>query len=333
MKTKFLFCLCIILLVADCSSNRSKQETTFENKYVYHFNVNIVPDLSNRIQKEMYPKPVDDRKIISTVLDLIDPEILELGREEGQQDIFKTKFINEGVISLYGLNMNHLQIDFAKFGKEQINRIDYIKGLRETSLKSDLDNYESEIDKAYNAAMVNTFGADIWSFFNRLDDYSVRDVIDTIVYRGASTRYIQKYKNILILLTDGYLEAGIYDENGCEFKNQCYFLSGKTIRDFRTAFKNSGFSDMKKFFVDQGYGIVPVKNETLKNLDVIVLEAYDRSLDKSGNATVFPSDFEIMKLFWEDWMFKSGARSFEIHQAVPDENEAREKIKSFIGLR
>ena len=318
-----------LLCLLGCSGG-SKTKVDGVKKVIYHYNVMIVPDLSNRIIDDMYPKPVADQQIISSVLDLIYPEILTISRQENQQDIFRISFINEGVIKLYDLNMANLEIDFSKF-KSQLNRIDYVIGKANPSLDSDLELYKKELEKAYHKAEQATYGADIWSFFNKVDEYFSKDIIRSFTYEG--NEYLEKYKNIMILLTDGYLEAGIYDQNGCQSENTCYFMSGRTIKQFRDAFKKSGMDDMKAFFEKENYGIVPVKNEALKNLEVLLLEAYDRSLDTSGNATVFPSDYEIMKLFWEDWMMKSGVKSFEMHQTVSNKNEAIEKIKNFIKVR
>ena len=278
---------------------------------------------------DRYPKPVKDEVIISSILEMIYPDILTLKRQENQRDIFRVSFVNEGVLSLYSLPMDDLNIDFSLFDS-QLSRIDYVKNRSNPSLSSDVKDFRNTIDLAYNKAQNETYGADIWSFFNGLDEYTLKDTIRSTFYEGV--KYTEVYKNVMILLTDGYLEAGIYNKNGCERDNLCYFMSGRTISQFRKAFRASGSSDMKQFFDQNDYGIVPVKNESLSKLDVILLEAYDRSLDRSGNATVYPADFEIMKLFWEDWMTKSGVGSFEIHRTAATEEEAIQTIKKFVGI-
>lgn len=327
---KLLLILPFIVLVVSCSGSK-KEEEQLQIKYQYHYNTLIVPDLSNRVNPQMYPKQVDDESIVSEMLKLIDPKILRFGRDEGQQDVFSVSFINERVINLYDLEMGNLKIDFSSFDN-QLNRINYIKGLSQSNLKEDISKFEDELARAYNSAKRETYGADIWSYFKSLDKYQVKGTIDTIKYRGGNTQYIQDYKNVMILMTDGYLESGIYDQTGCKVDNLCYFMSGRTIKKFREEFKSSGMSNIETFFDKKGYGIVPVDNPILENLEVLLLEAFDRSLDKSGNATVYPSDFEIMKLFWEDWMEKSGVKRFEIYQTAADVNEARQRISDFIGI-
>jgi hypothetical protein len=307
-------------------SSTNSQKEVMDTVSILQFNIVVVPDLSNRVKPELYPKPVKDEQIIDHVLGMLYPEILTYRRSEEQKDLFRISFPNEGVINLYDLNMEELEIDFSKFDK-QLDRINYIKGRSKETLEGDIDKISSGIDKAYKAAEFKNYGADIWSYFNRIDEFIIKD--DSYVSQYQGSYYKEEYKNILVLLTDGYLEAGIYNDAGCTSKNECYFMSGRTISQFRVEFKASGSSDFKDFFIQNNYGIVPIQNQELKNLDILLLEAYDRSLDKSGNATVFPSDFEIMKLFWEDWMTKSGVRKFKMLKTASSINEASNNINKF----
>ncbi|NOX46840.1 MAG: hypothetical protein GXO89_07665, partial [Chlorobi bacterium] len=63
----------------------------------------------------------------------------------------------------------------------------------------------------------------------------------------------------------------------------------------------------------------------------LVVEFYDRSLSrKSGNNTVLPDDFDIMKLFWEDWMKKSGVKKYRIYERFASMNDFETALKNFI---
>lgn len=68
----------------------------------------------------------------------------------------------------------------------------------------------------------------------------------------------------------------------------------------------------------------------MKGFNVLVLEMIDRSLDKNGVAIQHPTDFEIMKIVWEDWLTRSGAEKVEIHKAVVNKEKGFELLKSFI---
>lgn len=146
-------------------------------------------------------------------------------------------------------------------------------------------------------------------------------------------QYRNVHRNIVVLLTDGYIEAGLSRSQGCDGK-QCRYLSGQLIAQFRQAYKSrrDKSESLQAFFNRNLYGITPVSNPHLKNVEVLVLEADDRSLTRTGNPTLIPADFEIMKLFWEDWMKKSGVRHFEIHPVSRDAKEARDRFLSFVGI-
>jgi hypothetical protein len=144
--------------------------------------------------------------------------------------------------------------------------------------------------------------------------------------------YTSQYRNIMILLTDGYIEAGMFGKKACASGNQCYYLSGQKIKEFRNAFKKSGSNDINAFFQKSNFGLVPANNKNLKDLEVLVLQMEDRSLDKAGNATVHPTDMEIMQVFWADWLKKSGVKRFELRPLMGSEAEAEKEILSFMGI-
>jgi hypothetical protein len=127
----------------------------------------------------------------------------------------------------------------------------------------------------------------------------------------------------MVLMTDGYIEAGIY--------NKGYDLSAKKIEDFRNAFLKSKDGDMASFLSKNNkYKIKPAKNPYLKTLEVIVIEMYDRSLSKTGAATKHPTDMEIMRLIWTDWMKSSGVKRVELKPAASNQAEAVKYILDFI---
>ena len=154
-----------------------------------------------------------------------------------------------------------------------------------------------------------------------------------VIPNGEPTIYNNKkyhniYRNILILITDGYIEAGLYD---CPI-NSCRYLSQKRIDQFRSAFINSGQTDVKSFIKRNDFGITPSNNPHLENLELLVLELYDRSLTKGGNATVHPTDSEIIKTFWSDWLEKSKVKRFELVNMASSKNEMEKIILDFIGV-
>lgn len=323
-----------VLTLNSCNSSDTNTGDSKEQqaKGITNYNIVIVPDLSNRVDMNIHPKPIEDKVIIQSTLGLIN-DILHAGpRETEQRDAYSVSFINQGVIRMYDINQSHLSIDFAKF-PSQSQRIDFIKGrkdFKENGLESAVNNFQNECERFYGKATLKTDGADLWSFFQSgIDESHVKRDDKPFPYNGQL--FQNQYRNILVLLTDGYIECGL-SPNASQgaSKNQAYDLGQSRIKAFRRAYKASGSNNMKEFFIQNGYGIVPANNKHLEDLEVIVLEMYDRSLSESGNATVHPTDAEIMELFWTDWLTKSGVERFELNRCFSNERIAKLTLKRFL---
>lgn len=329
---KLLTIFITLLLIVSCTNNTKDEDLNVTG--INHYNITFAPDLSNRTNMNIHPKPLQDQNIIEASLSLIDAVLRYGYRDTDQKDSYSMTFINQGLIHMYDIKPEKLFIDFGSF-KRQLDRINYIKcrGNSSHCLADSKADFMGECNQIYSKAIENTSGADIWSFFEyRIDEHIVKNPEDTIIYSGHM--YQNRYKNILILFTDGYIECGL---TACaasgHSKNQSYDLGQSRIRDFRKAFKASGVKDIQEFYNKESYGIVPLSNKLLENLHVLVIELYDRSLSVSGNATVHPTDAEIMKLFWSDWLTKSNVKSFELHTCFDNKREARETIEQFISSR
>ena len=309
-----------------------KSKTDSEVTPIYHYNVILAPDLSNRVNMGIHPKPVEDQQIISLVLSM-SKEILNQGyRETDQKDSYSFAFINSGLIRIYHVDQEALNLDFSKF-PNQNQRMDFIKGRKKyegNGLKEAIEIFKSECFNVYSKAVSEPHGADIWSFMqNRLDETQIKEAEKAFKYSGKF--YRNDFRNILILITDGYIESGLNANSGGKTTgNLSYSLPQSRIQSFRNAYLSSGANNMKSFFEENGYGIVPLTNKNLENLEVLVLELYDRSLTKSGNATIHPTDADIIKLFWTDWLTKSKVKRFELKSCFSSEKQAKQAIKEFL---
>ncbi|RBQ05822.1 hypothetical protein [Pedobacter miscanthi] len=310
MKKYFL----ISILICSACTYVAAQKT----KEVTDYNIVFAPDLSNRLNPKFYPKAVNDVDIVQGVLKKVWPGILKFKRTDGQLDHYSVDFVNKGLIGLYKINTNLLAIDLQQFDK-QADRINYIleRNKVTTSLPKDINGFTAEYRKFNDKAAISNNGADIWTYFQS-------GVDDRIILPDVAVGKItHKFRNIMVLMTDGYIEAGIY--------NKGYDLSAKKIDDFRNAFLKSKSGDMAVFLSKNAkYKINPAKNPYLKNLEVIVIEMYDRSLSKTGAATKHPTDMEIMRLIWTDWMKSSGVKRFELKPAASNQAEAVKYILDFI---
>lgn len=287
-----------------------------KSREIVHYNVVFAPDLSNRLNSSLYPKAVNDADIVDGVLKNIWP-ILRVKRSEGQLDHYSVDFINKGLISMYKINPELLNIDFQRFDRQN-DRINYVmsRGVSRT-LPKDVSTFMLEYRKFNSKAAKSNNGADIWSYFQ--SGINERVVLPNLT-KGKVTH---KFRNIMIMLTDGYIEAGIY--------NKGYDLSASKVADFRKAFLKSKEPSMEVFLSKHShFKITAAKNPFLKNLEVLVVEMYDRSLSKAGAATSHPTDMEIMKVIWTDWLRSSGVKRFELKAAASSQAEAVKYIMNFI---
>lgn len=295
-----------------------------------HYNILLASDLSNRINNELYPRTISDQTIINSCMDLSYPKLLRNNRKTQQKDKYRVLFTNQRIVQQHGADLGNLQIDFGQFENRQADRIQYINGKEAKSFNNDREVFKQTFEKIYSEAAKNPLGADIWTFFqNGISDIHVeKQLPDTKVSNGIVCKNV--FKNVLVMMTDGYLEAGLYGSDKCKEGRHCPYLNYAQINEFRAAFKKSGQSDMKAFIKSSDFGITPVNNPNLKELEVIVMEMYDRSLDQAGNATVHPTDYEILQVFWEDWLEESGVKRYSFRPCLSTKEEVDRVLEDFI---
>jgi hypothetical protein len=319
-----------LVLPSSVASESPEVKSDNKAKITEHFNMMIVPDLSNRIDTEMRPKPVSDQRIIQSILGNIQDGFLKSqGRRTNQKDRFQLLFTNQTLITKHRINTEDLLLDFSQFDKQK-HRIDYIKGRGDNgSFNVDLSKMDNEVGELYKSAKQDIGGADIWSFMKNLNSSKIKVPGSIQTSRTMDgEEYKNEYRNILILLTDGYIEAGRYSN-----KKLCPSLSQNRMSQFRKSFiRNGNDRTIEQFFTDEGYGITPIMNPLLKEIEIIVMELDDRSVNQNGNATEDISDMDIIKLFWSDWLTKSGVKKYELYSKAASESEVDNNIKDFIFL-
>ncbi|RZK10220.1 MAG: hypothetical protein EOO43_20495, partial [Flavobacterium sp.] len=114
---KFLITALLLLVATGLFAQKSKE--------IFHYNVVFAPDLSNRLNSSLYPKAVNDADIVQGVLQNIWPDLLKQRRSEGQLDHYSVDFINKGLVNIYKVNPELLNIDFQRF-ERQNDRINYV---------------------------------------------------------------------------------------------------------------------------------------------------------------------------------------------------------------
>lgn len=305
---RYLYLSLVYITLSSCSTCSGDITETSDKIPVTNYGHNIVVaiDLSNRVlNKRTYEDP--------TVVQLITDNLPTVFRQSAQiniNDKFSLVTINESDFLNDEYPDSVFKIDLTRFNTSAVDRSDYLFHNDEKpgslSLKRDVEELNSTFSALYQKKKTGTqLPADMWYF---LKDKISFPVIDTSSqqFKLEERDVVTTYQNYLIIITDGYIEAGRYaDAENMRINNKTRYCSERLIADFRNAFNKSKISNIDSFYRQNGYGIIPVENPMLKKCKVLLLELYDRSII-NGVSTKTPTDAEVLKLFWKNWLIDSG---------------------------
>jgi hypothetical protein len=312
-------------MVAGCNSNDKPTAITTSD-----FNIKVTPDLSNRIINKNYIKP--DEFIIQQFIDLLYPDIINDDKKINQYDVFTLDFISK--MDIKG-EIKPVTIDLKRFGKDQQKRNEYIGYKNDTSgfEKDKLLFVNTASEQAKEVNTNNDHGADIYEYLKDLNSIEIDTSSQEIV--GTDGQVIHNItKNVIILLTDGYIETST-GNNNAKMSNS---LSENKIQSFRKDYlKNGKGMTVREFFRKNGYGITPINNDFLKQTRILVLQLFDRGETAGGNKNGSLTDLEIIKLFWKDWFIESGLKPENIGlyscYETYDELSTKTVLKSFLQIK
>jgi hypothetical protein len=261
-------------------------------------NVIVVPDLSGRIIDKINnpDQKQTDLELLNHIWDSFEnaTKLKKDSKDRLIVDVTDAGLVAKG--------------EFKKLADSLIFDLSAHKGIGSLYFKdlSKKNLYKKYITQLYELASDKPLGADYWSYFKRNLPKHIKE----------STLF-DSYENLLIIITDGYLEAqkagitGIWAYTG----------------DFHT--RNSICHGKKNMIK------IPETGNSFPNLKVLVLEIRERH-SRSPQEPYDPGtlcDFEILGSLWKDWF-----KSFKIINADDDffipHNDAKtmtkEKIKEFI---
>ena len=320
MKIFAILPLTILPLFLACMGEGSSKEPESTNNQVTlkDYNIIIAPDLSNRINMELYPKPIHDTVLLSDLISHSSDLLTLNTRRSGQSDIYKIDFINRGILNSSSFDPKKMTIDFNRFDNNQMDRVKYIRH----GLKSDEQQFSNEVKRVYDYSLKNQTGADVWNYFNVTVKTSLVDASSKRIQSESDILVDKKNNNVVLLLTDGYLESA----NG----GKGYRLGPELIAKIRKEFKASGKSDLATFIKSDPSYAINKTDFNLKDVNIFIGELVDRSLDKYGVAKEQPTDFQIVKVVWEKWLKDSGSPNVKVIQAVNTKQEFYQEFQQFL---
>jgi hypothetical protein len=286
MKIKISALLLLFVLVYSCKSEPKKEidkvvngdyNSNIKVNNSENLNISVLLDLSDRIDTLKYPNKAMQyyRRDVGYL------------KSVANAFSFKTSYKKSRKLN------DKIQIFFdPEPSNSQINSLSNslkIKINRNNGTKEFIDNvpiiYGDKSLKIYKLALKdhNFIGSDIWGFFkNKATDYCLED----------------KARNILVLLTDGYI---YHKDNKRNEKNLSSYLTPQTIRTNQLTNSN-----WKAKMEKDNFGFIPIDAD-LSNLEILVLGINPSKKNQY--------DDEVIKKYWKDWFSKMGVKKFQIKNA------------------
>lgn len=285
----------VALTLIQCGN--SKKEKKEEKKQEEQLNITVLLDLSDRIDPKLHPNTPEhylrDIAIVNELALFFKDNIEKKGgyKAKGRMRVVFSPVPQDTDINNIVSEMN---IDLSKYGYNETQQ-------KKKIFDNILTIYSQNLEKVYQTTISTKkfLGSDVWRFFkNDVKDYCV-----------ASEPH---YRNILVILTDGYL----------------YHVQSKDIQGNRSAFltptslQNNGLrnKNWREKFEQGDYGFISTRSD-LENLEVLVLEV-NPSAKNIG-------DEDVIRAYFEKWFKEMNVKRFEIYNTdLPSNTKTR--IEKFL---
>lgn len=292
MKRLSYITIVVTLLIAcgapnDNSSNNSNKDTEKEKQ----LNISILLDLSDRINPQINPNAQNnDIENIKTVTECfrVNMKRLNAYNAKGKIRVFLVPPPQNSNINSI---VNMLNIDCSKMDN---------KGRKEvydtlTSL------YAKNLENIYNETISTSewIGSDIWRFFkDDVKDYCIEDS--------------PNYRNILIILTDGYL---YHEQSKYNYANRFTYLLNGNLANYRK-------QNWKMLVEQNDFGLMAERDD-LNELEVLVLEV---KAEKQNNKI----DEDILPFVLKKWFSEMNVSRYEVYRSDLPAN-TKSRIERFLN--
>lgn len=301
---KAIYFLAVSVILISCKNETSetaknepqKNEVADLKSSDQQLNITILLDLSDRIEPTKYPaKPEHyerDIEIVNYFTKLFKAEMANKGAYKANgkiKVIFSPKPADDEINSI----AENLNVDLSKL-KDNKAKKDIYDNISQTFV----DNLNTIYSKAIDTKTYP--GSDIWRFFkNDVHDYTIDSD--------------PAYRNILVILTDGYL----YHKDSREIENnRSAYLLPKTVQS-----NGLRASNWREKFEKKDYGYISTRDD-LDDLEILVLEVSPSPDHKN--------DEDVIKAYLSKWFKEMNVSNFKIYNSdLPEYTKSR--INSFIN--
>jgi len=294
MKRLFFITIVAFSLVA-CgggnNNNNTNNTATTETPQEKQLNISILLDLSDRISPKINPNAQkNDVENIKTITEFfrVNMKRLNAYNAKGKIRVFLVPPpSNSEINSIVG----KLNIDCSKMDNK--GRKDVYDNLTEL--------YAQNLDEIYKETIATSawIGSDIWRFFKD-------DVKDYCIESDPN------YRNILIILTDGYL---YHEQSKYNTANRFAYLLNGNLAKYRK-------QSWKQLVEQNDFGIMTERND-LNELEVLVLEI---KAENPNNKI----DEDILPFVWKKWFDEMNVSRYEVYRSDLPAN-TKTRIDKFLN--
>jgi hypothetical protein len=260
-----------------------------------NLNIIVIPDLSRRIT-DTFNNPdqiQNDIYVLKTIWKSF-VEYAQLKQDTKDKLMVDVTDIDQAK-GQFGKIADQLYFDLSKHqGKS--NRLYF------TADKN--KQFENSILELYNSAKEKPLGADYPFYFRRY-----------LTNHLKKPTLFENYRNKIIIITDGYLEA--------ENKPAYTKIFGDNY-DYRPQlYPAVDIGNVMEVITNKQLNIPKINGVDLADSDILICEVNERKVGKT-------KDFEILKVYWTDWLKRMNADKVVFIQREQSNQLTRDKIEQFI---
>lgn len=293
MKRIFYITIVAISLIACGAPNDNNANNTSVNgiRKEKQLNISILLDLSDRISPQINPDALkNDIENIKTVTEFFRTNMKRLNAYNAKGKI-RVYLVPPPPNSNINSIVNTLNIDCSKMDN---------KGRKEV-FDTLTTLYTKNLENIYNETISTSewIGSDIWRFFkDDVKDYCIESVSD--------------YRNILIILTDGYL---YHEQSKYNSVNRFSYLLNGNLANYRK-------QNWKQLIEQSDFGLMSERDD-LNGLEVLVLEV---KAEKTSNKI----DEDILPFVLKKWFSEMNVSRYEVYRSdLPANTKIR--IEKFLN--
>lgn len=278
-----------------------------------NLNIIIVPDLSGRINDTLNnPSQIEnDKKLLNYIYERFSSESIRKHPTNAKDHLIVDVTGHNQANGNFRVLADSLNYDLSIVTK-QSTRLYF---------ETHKAKFSENINKLYTLARIRPQGADYWDYFNNDLNKNLK-----------RSTLLENYRNVIVIISDGYLEAQNKNETGVAFYTGGYSQRMQVFNKLRSG------ESMEQALSGSVSPIMDCQSH-FKNLEVLLLEVNPRHV-KSKQEPVdkgTPQDARILRSIWTNWFKRLEVKNASKETVFNTRFDANDKtlrvIDDFFGWR